>query len=85
MIGPGGDGDASPRNARQARRPGAAVRSASLPAARGQDADPLKIPDTQLEPLAFSALDGWDADDHIASFSAFLKSCAPFLANNKPR
>ena len=54
------------------------------PAARGQDADPLKIPDTQLEPLAFGALDGWDADDHIASFSAFLKSCAPFLANNKP-
>jgi membrane-bound lytic murein transglycosylase A len=53
-------------------------------AARGEDADPLKIPDTQLEPLAWSALDGWNADDHVASFSAFLKSCAPFLNTSKP-
>jgi membrane-bound lytic murein transglycosylase A len=56
----------------------------AAPARGAEDADPLKIPDTQLEPLAWSALAGWDADDHIASFSAFVKSCAPFLANNKP-
>jgi len=53
-------------------------------AVRGQDADPLKIPDTQLEPLGWTALDGWDADDHVASFSAFLKSCMPFLASKEP-
>src|SRR5580704_19661340 len=53
-------------------------------AAQAQDADPLKLPDTQLEPLAWSALDGWAVDDHIASFSAFAKSCAPFLNSREP-
>jgi len=55
-------------------------------AAQAEDTDPLKIPDTQLEPLSgWSALDGWAADDHVASFSAFLKSCAPFLVSKEPR
>src|ERR1043166_7137855 len=31
--------------------------------AAGQDVDPLKIPDTQLEPVKWSDLDGWAADD----------------------
>jgi membrane-bound lytic murein transglycosylase A len=53
--------------------------------AHAQDADPLKIPDTQLEPLSWTALDGWAADDHVASFSAFLKSCTPFLNSKEPR
>ncbi|HWF93546.1 MAG TPA: MltA domain-containing protein [Xanthobacteraceae bacterium] len=53
-------------------------------AAHGQDTDPLRIPDTQLEPLSWTALDGWASDDHIASFSAFLKSCTPFLASREP-
>jgi membrane-bound lytic murein transglycosylase A len=53
-------------------------------AAHAQDADPLKIPDTQLEPVAWTALDGWAADDHVASFSAFLKSCTPFFASKEP-
>jgi membrane-bound lytic murein transglycosylase A len=57
----------------------------TVSAAHAQDADPLKIPDTQLEPLAWSALDGWAADDHVASFSAFLKSCTPFFASKEPR
>jgi membrane-bound lytic murein transglycosylase A len=46
------------------------------------DAEPLRIADTQLEPVPWSALEGWSADDHIASFSAFKKSCVPFLAGN---
>jgi len=54
-------------------------------AAHAQDADPLKIPDTQLEPLSWTALDGWAGDDHIASFSAFVKSCTPFLSSREPR
>src|ERR1700681_4573862 len=53
--------------------------------AHAQDTEPLKIPDTQLEPLAWSALDGWAADDHVAAFSAFLKSCTPFLHSKEPR
>src|SRR6266851_2247495 len=63
----------------------AMVSSAVVSSARAQDVDPLKIPDTQLEPLRWSALDGWVADDHVASFSAFRKSCAPFLAGKEPR
>ena len=54
-------------------------------AAHAQEADPLKISDTQLEPLTWTALDGWVADDHVASFSAFLKSCTPFLNSKEPR
>src|ERR1700730_9293502 len=54
-------------------------------AAHGQDADPLKIADAQLEPLAWTALDGWAADDHVASFSAFIKSCTQFFASKEPR
>jgi len=57
---------------------------ALLAPARAEEAEPLKIPDTQLEPLAWRALDGWAADDHVAAFSAFLKSCAPFLASREP-
>ena len=52
---------------------------------QAQAADPLIIPDTQLEPLNWTALDGWVADDHLAAFSAFVKSCAPFLASKEPR
>jgi membrane-bound lytic murein transglycosylase A len=48
--------------------------------ARGNDTtvDPLKIPDSQLEPLRWSDLDGWASDDHGAAFAAFQASCEPF-------
>src|ERR1700681_2188228 len=56
----------------------------TVPDVRAEDAEPLKLSDTQLEPLPWTALDGWAADDHVASFSAFLKSCTPFLASKEP-
>src|ERR1700739_1739926 len=64
----------------------AVLLAGALSAALAQptETEPLKIPDTQLEPLTFSALDGWNTDDHIAAFSAFMKSCAPFLAAREP-
>ena len=52
-------------------------------AARAQQAEPLTIPDAQLEPLRWTALDGWVSDDHIASYSAFNKSCQPFRATKE--
>ena len=52
--------------------------SGLLSLACAQQAEPLTIPDAQLEPLRWSALDGWAADDHVASFAAFAKSCQPF-------
>src|SRR5262249_29206696 len=33
--------------------------------------DPLHVPDTQLEPVQWSDLDGWSADDHAAAYAAF--------------
>jgi membrane-bound lytic murein transglycosylase A len=41
--------------------------------------EPLKLPDSQLEPLAWSALEGWGADDHAAVFATFVASCRPLV------
>jgi membrane-bound lytic murein transglycosylase A len=40
---------------------------------------PLRIGDTMLEPASFAALDGWDADNHVAALSTFRASCQPIL------
>src|SRR5689334_5091987 len=49
-------------------------------AAEAQSApDPLRLPDTALEPLAFANLEGWAADDHAKAFAAFRVSCAPLV------
>jgi membrane-bound lytic murein transglycosylase A len=48
--------------------------------AMARDVDPLQTPDTQLEPIEWSELEGWADDDHSAAFSAFRTSCRPFLA-----
>jgi membrane-bound lytic murein transglycosylase A len=45
--------------------------------------NPLKLPDTALEPIAFAGLDGWAADDHAAAFVTFRASCAPMLRRNR--
>ena len=44
--------------------------------------EPLKVPDSQLEPIVWSALDGWAADDHSSAFATFLSSCRPLLRSN---
>lgn len=36
----------------------------------------MTMPKIDLEPLPFSAIPGWDADDHAAAFGVFVKSCA---------
>ena len=38
-------------------------------------AEPFKLADTQLEPLDWSAVDGWASDDHLAAFAAYKTSC----------
>ena len=40
--------------------------------------DPLQIPDSQLEPIQWSELNGWKSDDHGAAFAAFQASCEVF-------
>jgi membrane-bound lytic murein transglycosylase A len=37
--------------------------------------EPLKLPDSQLEPIKWADLVGWKADDHLAAFAAYDTSC----------
>jgi membrane-bound lytic murein transglycosylase A len=37
--------------------------------------EPLKLADSQLEPIKWSELAGWTADDHLAAFAAYQASC----------
>jgi membrane-bound lytic murein transglycosylase A len=53
-------------------------------AARGQDAEPLKFPDTQYEPVHWDQLNGWGDDDHAAAFATFLASCRALTAKYGP-
>ena len=47
--------------------------------------EPLKVPDAQLEPIAWSALEGWTTDDHSLAFATFLASCRPLLRSGPGR
>jgi membrane-bound lytic murein transglycosylase A len=38
--------------------------------------EPLRLPDTALEPVDWNVLKGWSTDDHAAAFATFLASCA---------
>ena len=46
---------------------------------------PLQLPDSQLEQIKWSQLEGWAADDHKAAFAAFQTSCQPFRKVKQPR
>jgi membrane-bound lytic murein transglycosylase A len=46
--------------------------------------EPLRLPDSQLEPIDWNALDGWAADDHAAAFVTFLASCRPLTRTVRP-
>ncbi len=48
---------------------------AGMPPARAGARQPIKFPDTQYEPVAWTDLDGWMGDDHVAAFATFLASC----------
>jgi len=47
--------------------------------------EPLKLPGSTLEPIDWSALDGWAVDDHAAAFATFLASCRPLLRTMPPK
>ena len=63
----------------------AAVFCLATPAVAAAGDDPFKLPDTQLEPMKWSELEGWAADDQLAAFNAFQASCQPFRAAKQPR
>ena len=37
--------------------------------------EPLKLADSQLEPINWADLAGWTSDDHLAAFAAYQNSC----------
>jgi membrane-bound lytic murein transglycosylase A len=47
--------------------------------------EPLKLPDSQVEPIEWSALDGWAAEDHAAAFATFRASCRPLVRTDTPK
>jgi membrane-bound lytic murein transglycosylase A len=47
--------------------------------------EPFTLPESQLEPIRWSDIAGWAADDHLAAFTAFQISCRPFLKTKRPR
>ena len=52
-----------------------AVASATPALAR----NPLKLPETQYEPVKWAMIDGWADDDHNAAFATFMISCKAIL------
>lgn len=50
---------------------------------------PVRIPDSQIEPLNWASLDGWVSENHAEAFAVFRNSCKPVIgvarANNDPR
>jgi membrane-bound lytic murein transglycosylase A len=58
------------------------TRTVKLDTASTAQREPLKVPDSQLEPIAWSALEGWTADDHSLAFATFLASCRPLLRSS---
>ena len=57
--------------------------SAGLTGAQAAGVGSLKFPDASLEPSAWSWLDGWTSDDHVAALATFLTSCRA-ISQGKP-
>src|SRR5579872_5530779 len=74
---------AAPRGRTFATMIGLAVFLAMKPLFASPFVEPLKLPDTQLEPITWAMLDDWTLDDHAAAFTAFLTSCKAQLSNKK--
>lgn len=51
---------------------------------RGGGPAPFEIANAQYEPVQWSDIPGWAADDQLAAFNAFLASCKPILAQRDP-
>jgi membrane-bound lytic murein transglycosylase A len=66
-----------------AARKAVPAQSSGLSASPGSaPAEPLRIPDAELEPTRWSQLDGWSGDDHASAFATFQASCRPIVRSN---
>lgn len=57
------------------RLAGAAIGLLAGAAALANEPEPFKIPNAQLETVAWSEIGGWTTDDQAAAFAAYLNSC----------
>jgi membrane-bound lytic murein transglycosylase A len=69
---------------RSSLQPLAAIFCYLLGSATAHASPVLKIPNSQIEPLAWSDLDGWVEDDHLAAFKTFMDSCKALLPRTAP-
>ena len=81
LFGPGAP---SAHGVERRKAPPAARFQGPQPAPAPALAAPLALRDSQLEPIDWSALDGWAVDDHGAAFAAFVASCRPLLRTTAP-
>ena len=76
---------AQPGYAAERPRTQLATRSLQPDEASEPRLEPLRVPNSQLEFVPWSALDGWTVDDHAAAFATFLASCRPLLRTIPPK
>src|SRR6516162_11325269 len=62
----------------------AAALGLSSPACAQLGDEPLKLADSQLEPVKWGDVEGWVGDDHLAAFAAFQASCQTFRNAKRP-
>jgi membrane-bound lytic murein transglycosylase A len=62
----------------------AAALGLSIAACAEPGDEPLKLADSQLEPVKWGDVEGWAADDHLAAFAAFQVSCQTFRNGKRP-
>jgi membrane-bound lytic murein transglycosylase A len=75
------DQDASARRAAKPRPPPAPVVEEYT--GKPNPPGPFIFANTQYEPVAWQAIDGWAADDHAAAYAAFLSSCRAVIGSQK--
>jgi membrane-bound lytic murein transglycosylase A len=44
---------------------------------------PIRFPDSRIEPVAWTNIEGWVADDHAAALTTFLASCRALVGSAK--
>jgi membrane-bound lytic murein transglycosylase A len=44
---------------------------------------PIRFPDSRIEPVAWSNVEGWTGDDHAAALTTFLASCRALVGSAK--
>jgi peptidoglycan lytic transglycosylase A len=56
---------------------------AGIATAQGAELDPIRLPNTQYEPVDWANLDGWASDDHATAFAVFLEGCRALDASRQ--